>query len=386
MSPNKRRKWTAIVAASAIALGVAIGWGVWLGGPGPRLTIRGDGAVLWATRFSPDGRWLVIEKRTPKIDLLEHQVWCLDPPRVELRLPSVRVYARAFSEDGRWFAQAYDADDRAQSVRVETWALHTGQEHAELRWTNLPDALPWNMSGSVLSFDAENRLFLAAANFGIWDVQTKTRLGPLESLTPLGPMPHNWESSLFGYQQDRRVRLYSLAKRKVVSEFTLPADIRNYRWSEDGQVVAADFYLYAGQDNLGGIHVFNAATGSDVRLAGTTEMGLQSVSSDGQWLAVSADSKWSTRWLRLLCKEGVVQPVIRVFHVPTGELRHEFPGVAGLFAPGGSILAIRARTGDVQIWDLPPSSPWLPSLGWGLATVVVFVLLCAYRKHKKGTS
>jgi hypothetical protein len=375
---NKRRTWTASVAVSAIALGVAVGWGVWLGGPGPRLTLRGDGAVLWPTRFSPDGRRLVVEKRTPKFDLLEHQVWRLDPPRVELRLPAVRVYARAFSEDGRWFAQAYDADDRAQSARVETWDLHTGQEHVELRWTNLPDALPWNMSGSVLSFDTENRLLLAAANFGIWDVKTKTKLGPLESLSPLGPMPHNWESSLFGYRQDRRVRLYSLANRGVVSEFTLPADLRAYRWSEDGQVLAADFY------NLVGVHVFDAATGSRLRVAGATEMGVQSISSDGQWLAGSAESTWSSWWRRLLRKEGVEQPVIRVFHVPTGELRYEFPGVAALFAPGATNLAIRARSGDVEIWDLPPSPPWLPCLGWGLATAVALVLLSAFGRSFGG--
>lgn len=372
--PDRRRSWR--FSAIAVAVSLAVGWGVWLSGPRPRQTLAGDGTTLWPTRFSPDGRWLAVERRTPKLDLLEHQVWDLQPPRVVLRFPGARVYARTFSNDGRWFAQAYIEDDNdIKTTRVSMWDLESGDERADVRWTDLPGSMPWNMSRSVLAFTAENRLLLGSTNYGLWDVQTRTKIDPLELLVASGPMPNNWESSLLGYVQDRRVRLYSTAHRKVVSEFVLPADIRNYRWSEDGQTLGADFYLYVGGQALLGIHVFNFRTGTSHRVAGATEQSIQSISSDGQWLATSAESNLTQWWRRLLRLDRQGLPVIRVFHVPSGSLRHEFSGQAALFAPDGSLLAVRTSAGDVAIWDMPPAQPVTRSVVWGLVAGATLIVL-----------
>jgi hypothetical protein len=358
-----------------LAVGIAVGWGVWLGGPAPRLTLRGDGAALWPARFAPSGRWLALVKRTTQGDFLEGQVWDLDSARVLLRFPKARLYAQAFSNDERLFAQAYNDNDDADTTRVALWNLETGEERADVHWTDLPGAMRWNMSGSVLAFTAENRLLLGATNFGLWDVETKQQIGPLQPLVPIGPMPCNWESSLLGYAGDRRVRLYSVARRAVVGEFALPADIRNFRWSEDGQALGADFYLGEGQGALVGVHVFDARTGTRSRVAAASEHLVQGVSSDGQWLAVSGESdlgKWWRRWLR---RERTTDPVIRVFHAPSAELRLELPGWTAIFAPGAPLLAVRTSAGDVAIWDIPPAPPWVRSVVWGLTAAVVVVAL-----------
>lgn len=360
-------------AALALAVGVAVGWGIWLNGPSPRLTLPGDGAVLWPVRFSEGGQWLVTEKRTAKFDLLEHQVWRLEPPRVVLRFPTTRVYARAFSPDGQWFAQAHAPGDSAQATRVEIWNLQTGQEDVARRWTDLPGNLRWNMSGSILAFDREDRLLLAATNFGVWDVDAKTKVGPLESLTLSGPIPCNWETSLLGYVRERRLQLYSLSRQEVAGEFTFPADLRNYRWSEDGHVLAADFYLYAGSGHLTGIHVLDARTGSHLRVAAASGAGPQSVSTDGQWLAASTETAWVNWWARLWKKEGIAQPVIWVFHVPDAALHFEIAGRSALFAPSNNMLAVRTQAGDVQVWDIPPGPPWLRSLAGGLAATMSLI-------------
>ncbi|MCI0380784.1 MAG: hypothetical protein L0215_24640 [Gemmataceae bacterium] len=361
----------------AVLVGHIVAGAVWLQGPLPRAVLDGEGEHLWPVRFSPDSQWLVVERRTAKIDLLDHQVWNLTEGRAVLRFGAARVYARAFSDDSRWFAQAFTEDDSAKNTRVGIWDLETGQELRDLRWANLPGAMPWNMSGSSLAFTSEKQLLLGAANFDIWDVIAKRKIAPFEMLVPIGPMPHNWETSLFGFPGEggRHVRLYSLATRTVVGEFALPKDIRNFRWSEDGQVLAADLYLYAGDQDLVGIHVCDARTGIRRRLANVSDCSMQSVSSDGRWLAVSTESAWSSRWRRLWGMDGLGQSVIRIIDVSTGEPREDIPGRVALFAPDAQTLAVRTVSGNVEIWDIPPPEPWLRCVVWGLAAALGILIL-----------
>jgi hypothetical protein len=207
-------------------------------------------------------------------------------------------------------------------------------------------------------------------NFGLWDVAARKKIAELGPLIPAGPMPARPRyMDLLGYHEERaRVRLVSLKTRDVVSEFPLPASLRNYRWSAGGRFLAADFY------DKPGIHVADGQTGTWYPVDGSGEGMVESVADERPLLAVASEIELGQRWLRWLIKEPPRRQVIRIIDILTGRVLDEVPGVTSLLSPDGKILAVQTRAGPLELWDLPLSTPWQRILGTGLVVWGVILL------------
>jgi WD40 repeat protein len=360
---TRRAHWLLAVVAGLLAAVAA-----WLFGPLPRAVLMGEKVV--PDGFSPDSRWLIAEEWDRANDRKGYLVVDAATGEERLRFPARRVYSWAFGPDGRHLARAVEINDAENGIDV--WDLETATEVKPLRWDPMPPNLSANLSAAMLTYTADGKLLLGSPSQGVWDVEVRKRIRDLPDLVAMGPMParNRAFTDLVGYHEERaRVRLVSVKTGAVVSEFPLPASLRNYHWSPDGRYLAADFYERTQ------IHVIDARTGAFTELTDGDGCTIESVAETVPRIAVSGNVAFRSGFWRWLPWWNRRDDVIRVIDFEQARILDEFVGTGAALSPDGATLAVRTRGDTVQIWDVPHGTPLRRCAGAALAAIGLVLLV-----------
>jgi eukaryotic-like serine/threonine-protein kinase len=207
----------------------------------------------------------------------------------------------------------------------------------------LPDAAVWALA---LSPDGQTVAGWSGSEIRLWNVATRHLISVLDSNAP------GWMFSLAfspdgrtlatAHNNQRCVKLWDVANRKQIGQFTNEEPVIGVAYSPDGKtLVTTGGWMYQQTNPVAEVKIWDIATKQEIhRLLGATCWVYQATfSPDGQTLAASGGDGAVTLW-----------------KVATGEMITRLPGHNGFvepvtFSPDGAVLAAGDQQGYVWLWN-----------------------------------